>query len=757
MNATGPLRADAKEIARFFDALFRHADEGSNVSLRAFYDDAKEVYGIRAHRLTSDPSAIVAAATDFATKAAQAARPVVFAPPIATFSNGRGASEGDLANGLVLSVECDKCPAEARRALEALLGPATIVVASGGEWPNPETGELEPKVHLHWRLTEPTRDEASHTKLKLCRAMAKSLVGADGTSAPTVHPMRWPGSWHRKNAPRLARILVETDAELDLEDAEQRLRDAWEVNRQQHAKGGEPPPNEPEKGEPRDTGTLITAIVNGEDYHAPITALAMRFLKGGMADAQVVLALRGFMNAVPRAVRDIKDGVVHPLRWQARYDDIPRAVSTARAEIDAENAKAAREDLFGTERIGNFRLDVMTSGVPPQQEFLLSPLMPLGKVGLIFGAGGIGKSLVALDLCLSVALRARFSAAAVGGVSVLGCQVPAAAAGASVFLTLEDDTAEIHRRIAALDPQNRRQGAPCYVIPAVDLPNFDPALIIPEGRAAALTAFAVDGLDRLLNTIAASSGQKVRLLVLDPAGDFLNADENDATFVKLLMRHLRAVAARHGCTIILVGHVAKGVDIDNPTMRGSSAWIANSRFAYALSAPPLGEAEKLAKAVGESALALVWGKLVKANHAGAPVGETRLFVRQRQTGEFVDITDRTSTGDMGEDQLLDVLVTACAESAAAGMPYSYSGVAGLWTQRTDLPMPLANLSKRRLEALGTRALETGLLVKARTTITQGAPKYLDVPGGPLAMGVEIEMFHGSRGEAIERHRAGKTR
>jgi hypothetical protein len=413
---------------------------------------------------------------------------------------------------------------------------------------------------------------------------------------------------------------------------------------------------------------------------------------------------------VPEAIRDIKDGVAHPLRWQARYNDIPRAVSTARAELDAKKARAASEELFGAKRVSAFRLDALTAGEPPRQEFLLSPIMPLGKVGLIFGVGGIGKSLVALSLCLGVAIRGRFGKTVLGGFSILAGQIPLEAAGASVFLTLEDDTAEIHRRIASLDPQNRRQDAPCFVIPAVDIVNFDPALVTADGRAAVLTELAIEGLDRLLDGIAQQAGCKVRLLALDPAGDFLNADENDATFVKVLMRHLRTIAARHGCTIILIGHVAKGVDADNLTMRGSSAWIANSRFAYALWRPPKDEAERLSKQVGEPTETLVCGNLVKANHAGAPVGVHRLFTRAA-SGELHDRTSRLASHAPEQEDLLRLLIDACAESAAAAMPYSYSGVAGLWTQRADLPEPLSTLTKRRLEELGAQALESGALVK----------------------------------------------
>jgi hypothetical protein len=290
------------------------------------------------------------------------------------------------------------------------------------------------------------------------------------------------------------------------------------------------------------------------------------------------------------------------------------------------------------------------------------------------------------------------------------------------------------------------------VIPAVDLPEFDPTLVTPEGRAAVLTEFASKGLDSLITRVAAAAGHPVRLLVLDPAGDFLNADENDATYVKLLMRHLRGVAVRHGCTIILIGHVAKSIDVDGPSMRGSGAWIANSRFAFALWKPPSDEAEKLARQVGLEAHALVWGNLVKANHAGAPVGQKRLFQRCDRTGQLLDVTALLAPAN-AEDQLLQLLADSCAEYAAAGMPLAYSGVAGLWNGRADLPEPLASLSKSRLEALGIKALKCGALVKARTTYTQGAPKYLDAPDGPLATGQEVPPFQGSRREALARYRA----
>src|SRR6185437_14211846 len=92
------------------------------------------------------------------------------------------------------------------------------------------TGEVHPKLHLHWRLSEPTRDDEDHAKLRLARDLASRLVGADATGKPVVHPLRWPGSWNQKtDKPRLARIVALTDAELHLPDALDRVSEAIEA------------------------------------------------------------------------------------------------------------------------------------------------------------------------------------------------------------------------------------------------------------------------------------------------------------------------------------------------------------------------------------------------------------------------------------------------------------------------------------------------------------------------------------------------
>ena len=223
-----PLTADRAVLAQFVEALFRYADTGTVVSLRTFtHRRGDKPVEIRAVRLGDDVRGLVAQAVGAANRAARHPQATVFAPPVATFATGGKAREADLANGLAVSIELDARPFASIATLEAILGRATILVASGGECADPETGEVEPKLHAHWRLVEPTRSPEDHARLKRARGIATALVGGDGTAVPLVHPLRWPGSWHRKGEPRLATIArMDAERELELGDAIERLEAA---------------------------------------------------------------------------------------------------------------------------------------------------------------------------------------------------------------------------------------------------------------------------------------------------------------------------------------------------------------------------------------------------------------------------------------------------------------------------------------------------------------------------------------------------
>jgi putative DNA primase/helicase len=229
------LEPDRDQIERFVTHLFRHAGVEGWVSVRAFFDDLKS-FRIQPVPLQSGLSYLIDVAEDIARRAANNPKKIVFSPPLAAFSNPKHAREGDLHAGLCLSVECDQHPDEARETLEGILGPATVVVRSGGKWTD-EAGQAHDKLHLHWRLSKPARDGAL-PELKRARELATRIVGGDTSNIPIVHPIRWPGSWHRKADPVLCTIAAEdSDAEIDLAAALKVLEAAAPAQPQGNGKG----------------------------------------------------------------------------------------------------------------------------------------------------------------------------------------------------------------------------------------------------------------------------------------------------------------------------------------------------------------------------------------------------------------------------------------------------------------------------------------------------------------------------------------
>ena len=224
----GDLTPDREMLSRFAAIMFKHASPKGYVSLRAFPDSgSRGQKALFIYAITLGDKDFVDMLVEHAHRAAEWHEPAVFCPPVATFRDHKNAKTDNIYEGIALSVECDQSPLEARQVLEDLLGPATVVVASGGEWTNPKTAEIEPKLHLHWRLSKPTGAPEEHEKLKEARRLATELVGGDGTNISIVHPIRWPGSWHRKGTPRIAKIDASSDgSEIDLVEAVERLRDA---------------------------------------------------------------------------------------------------------------------------------------------------------------------------------------------------------------------------------------------------------------------------------------------------------------------------------------------------------------------------------------------------------------------------------------------------------------------------------------------------------------------------------------------------
>jgi AAA domain/Bifunctional DNA primase/polymerase, N-terminal len=135
-------------------------------------------------------------------------------------------------------------------------------------------------------------------------------------------------------------------------------------------------------------GGLVDNIGQGRQLHDSLRDLAGKLIVSGMGDGAAVNLLRGLMDS-SNATRDD--------RWQTRYDDIPRAVSTAWEKITRQPSLPNRLLQSSAEFTGNF--------VPPDP--LISGILQRRFIYALTGHTGRGKTALSLLLAAHVALGRR--------------------------------------------------------------------------------------------------------------------------------------------------------------------------------------------------------------------------------------------------------------------------------------------------------------------------------------------------------------
>jgi RecA-family ATPase len=197
--------------------------------------------------------------------------------------------------------------------------------------------------------------------------------------------------------------------------------------------------------------------------------------------------------------------------------------------------------------------DLEGKPVPPRR-FHVDGLIPAKTITILSGDGGTGKSLTALQLAASTALgRAWF-----------GRQVTQ---GRVLFISAEDDTDELHRRIADIA---RAEGFALADLDGMILRSLagEDALLAVQAKASgALTA-----TDLFREVEAQVYEHAPALVILDTLADLFPGNENDRAQARQFIGLLRGLAIRHGCAVLLLSHPSlSGLNSGSGTS-GSTAW-----------------------------------------------------------------------------------------------------------------------------------------------------------------------------------------
>lgn len=171
--------------------------------------------------------------------------------------------------------------------------------------------------------------------------------------------------------------------------------------------------------------------------------------------------------------------------------------------------------------MGELKIITMRDVAAEPVEFLWKPYIPLGKITVVQGDGGAGKT----TMMLAVAAALTTGAALPGG--------HAAAPASVIFQTAEDGLAD------TVKPRLESLGADCSRVHVID-----------ESECALSLA------DERIEQAIVKMGAK--LFILDPLQAYLGgADLHSANGIRPLMKALGAVAERTGCAIVIIGHLNK--------------------------------------------------------------------------------------------------------------------------------------------------------------------------------------------------------
>jgi RecA-family ATPase len=214
-------------------------------------------------------------------------------------------------------------------------------------------------------------------------------------------------------------------------------------------------------------------------------------------------------------------------------------------------------------------------GVPiPERRWLVPGWIPDRAVTLIGGDGGVGKSLLMLQLMASAAL----------GRDWLGFDVPKRKAFA---MFCEDDEAEVHIRLKAI--------LDGYAAPFQSVDGM--AWAARTGQENVLMSFPSQGNDpgkptRVYHELRRRVlGMGARLVIVDTVADTFGGNENFRSQVRGFVGLLRNLANEIDGAVILTAHPSVAGQQTGTGLSGSTAWNNSVRSRLYLTRPPAKEGE----------------------------------------------------------------------------------------------------------------------------------------------------------------------
>lgn len=231
---------------------------------------------------------------------------------------------------------------------------------------------------------------------------------------------------------------------------------------------------------------------------------------------------------------------------------------------------------------------------PVARTWAIERFAPTGKVTVLAGPGGVSKSMLMLHVLVHASTGRTW-----GGFKV-------AEPLRSLYVSYEDDTQELHKRIHALASALRGE----------DSGTFDLLYDVTSSINNNIRVFAADddaaqwllltkperfGLptrtERVEWLIGYLQAKQIKLVVLDPAVYTHQLEENNIADMATYMQTLTYIAKQAQCAVVVLHHVnkisgwAQIDDINQGSLRGASSFADNARSVSVIVSIPIKDAD----------------------------------------------------------------------------------------------------------------------------------------------------------------------
>jgi len=366
-------------------------------------------------------------------------------------------------------------------------------------------------------------------------------------------------------------------------------------------------------------------------------------------------------------------------------------------------------------------------GDTPERIDLVAGRFPRGKVVLLAGAGGVGKSFLLLQAF--EAINGGASHRTLGG-QIVGKDLPC------FGLLGEDDQGSIDLRLRAIREHNPsvKPVEHGYIWP---VPNIGHMPLVKKGWDGTIKPTEVlEWLERVLTAALAEYG-KLGFLVVDTFSTLLPVDANTPHEVQAAFSFLTSLAARLDICIVVTHHMNKGAGTDadktktveelRSGIRGSTALEAAVRAAYVLHKLGSNDADRVRK---EAQMDDYTGDVIQLRLVKDNLGlrtDPVTYIRM-PNGRLLDVSGLLGRRMSDEDALLQVV----QDANDAGRKLTKTGTDGLFASRAaSWPGNLSTMTRAPLEMLANQLLQEGKLSSDAKGLTVPLCHRLPVPAVPV--------------------------